>query len=72
VILDNVAEVLNVVATAFNVPGTSHVRLAELFGPGELLPADVSTLSDSSAVRLDLTLDVAGYGEARLSVVSIV
>jgi hypothetical protein len=66
---DNCHEVLNVLASTFNVPGAPHVRLYELYGPDSSLPTDVAGLSQALGRRLDVRLSVAGYGDVHLSVV---
>ena len=66
---DNCYEVLNVLASTFNAPGAQHVRLYEMYGPGASLPADVAALTAKAGERLDVVLSIAGYGDARMSVV---
>ncbi len=66
---DCVYEVLNVFAAAFNVGGAPHVRLYQLFGPGETVPADIASLAASLGSREDVMMSVAGYGAGNLSVV---
>ena len=66
---DNCYEVLNVLASVFNAPGAPHVRLYEMYGPGASLPGDVAALSQTIGQRLDVMLEIAGYGDAHVSVV---
>lgn len=66
---DNAYEVLNVLAAVFNLENHPHVRLYQLYGPGGSIPADVLALSQLAGSRMDVVLTVAGYGEARLSIV---
>lgn len=66
---DNCYEVLNVLAAVFNVPGAPHVRLYEMYGPGDSLPPDVAGLAYAVGGRMDVVLSIAGYGDGRLSVV---
>ena len=66
---DNCCEVLNVLAATFNVAGAPHVRLYEMYGPEDPLPADVAALTARSGERLDVVLSIAGYGDVRVSVI---
>lgn len=66
---ENVAEVLNVAASLFNADGTPHLRLASVYGGEVPVPADVAALAKMFAPRLDLELEVAGYGTGGWSVV---
>jgi hypothetical protein len=68
-IRDNAHEVLNVLSAVFNVPGAPHVRLYEMYGPGDPLPADVAALGAQAINRMDVQLKVAGYGSGTLSIV---
>jgi hypothetical protein len=66
---DNCHEVLNVLAATLNVAGAPHVRLYEMYGPEDSVPADVAALTARTGERLDVVLSVAGYGDVRVSVV---
>jgi hypothetical protein len=66
---DNCYEVLNVLSAVFNVPGAPHVRLYEMYGPGDTIPPDVAAFV-SSPSRMDLTLTIAGYGTGLLSIIT--
>ena len=66
---ENCYEVLNVLSALFNVPGAPHVRLYEMYGPNASLPTDVATLAATQGSRMDLSLGIAGYGDAALSIV---
>ena len=66
---DNCYEVMNVLATAFNVPNAPHVRLYELYGPDAIVPGDVAGLVGLAGSRMDVTLRVAGYGDVAMSIV---
>jgi CheY-like chemotaxis protein len=65
----NAAEVLNVSARLLNTPGQRHVRLYEIHSPTDALPGDVSALLRSFGARLDVVVDIAGYGGGGLSLV---
>jgi hypothetical protein len=66
---DNCYEVLNVLASVFNVPGAPHVRLYEMYGPNDAVPADVAGLAYAIGGRMDVAVSIAGYGDGCLSVV---
>jgi hypothetical protein len=66
---DNCYEVLNVLAAVFNVPNAPHVRLYQMYGPGDVLPGDVAALGALTGTRMDVTLQIAGYGSGSLSIV---
>ncbi|MGY1606139.1 MULTISPECIES: hypothetical protein [unclassified Geodermatophilus] len=61
-------EVVNVVSALFNVPGAPHSKLYRLYVPGEDLPGDVAGML-AAFNRLDLAVEVPGYGKGRLSLV---
>ena len=61
-------EVVNVLSALFNVPGAPHSKLHRLYAPGDELPGDIAgRLADFN--RLDLAVDVPGYGKGALSLV---
>ncbi len=61
-------EVVNVLAALFNVPGAPHSKLHRLYAPGDELPGDVvGVLANFN--RLDLAIQVPGYGKGALSLV---
>ena len=68
---DNLYEVLNIVSALFNLPGHVHTRLYDLHAPGELPPADVSAALRAIGRRLDLTVEIGGYGSGRIAVVLV-
>ncbi|MCL3860896.1 hypothetical protein [Actinotalea sp. K2] len=65
---DNTAEVLNVAASLFNADGAPHLRLYEAYAPREALPPDVAKWVLAYVQRLDLELEISGYGSGRASV----
>jgi hypothetical protein len=67
---DNTYEVLNVLSAVFNVENAPHVRLYELYGPMGGVPSDVLALSQVIGSRMDLELNIAGYGVGHLSIVA--
>ena len=66
---ENCYEVLNVLASVFNVTDAPHVRLYQMFGPGEAPPSDVQALGATLGSRDDLTMSIDGYGPGLLSIV---
>lgn len=66
---ENCYEVLNVLSAVFNVPGAPHVRLYEMYAPNATVPGDIAQLAATMGQRMDLTLTIAGYGAAQLSIV---
>jgi hypothetical protein len=61
-------EVVNVLSALFNIPGAPHSKLHKLYVPGEELPGDVAGLL-ANFNRIDLALEVPGYGKGGLSLV---
>jgi hypothetical protein len=68
-IRENCYEVLNVLSAVFNVPDAPHVRLHEMYGPEQPVPADVTALAATMAQRMDVAFTVAGYGDGLLSLI---
>ena len=69
VLKDNCYEVLNVLASVFNVGTAPHVRLYQMYGPNEAEPADVAQVTGMAGSRMDIKLRVAGYGDCSMSIV---
>ncbi len=61
-------EVVNVLSALFNVPGAPHSKLHASYAPGDDLPGDIAGML-AAFNRLDLAVDVPGYGKGRLSLV---
>ena len=66
--LEAVYEVVNIAASMFNGEGINHSKLHTLHAPGEPVPGDVAGLA-AAFNRIDLAIDVAGYGSGHLSTV---
>ena len=66
--LEAVYEVVNIAASMFNGEGVNHSKLYKLYAPGEPLPGDIAGLAVAFN-RIDLAVDVAGYGSGDLSIV---
>jgi two-component system chemotaxis response regulator CheY len=69
---DNFHEVLNVMARFFDHGGSSRVQLGPVHLPGEKLDPALAAPIARPAARLDLTVDIAGYGKGNLSLLSVV
>ncbi|SNS60757.1 hypothetical protein SAMN06893096_105268 [Geodermatophilus pulveris] len=61
-------EVVNVLSALFNVPGAPHSKLHRLYAPGDELPGDLAGML-AAFNRLDLAIEVPGYGKGALSLV---
>ena len=61
-------EVVNVLSALFNTPGAPHSKLHKLYAPGEDLPGDIAGML-ANFNRIDLALEVPGYGKGGLSLV---
>jgi DNA-binding response OmpR family regulator len=68
-VFENLAEVLDVCTGLLNGPALPRLRLYACYSPNDVLPGDVSALLRSQGTRLDLTVEVVGYGTGGLSVV---
>jgi hypothetical protein len=66
---ENVAEVVNVMAALFNVPGAPHLRLQHLMRPDDSEPAQALALTGALGRRVDLVVEVTDYGSGGLSIV---
>lgn len=69
-LLENTAELLNVLASPIGDASGIHQRLVETYGPAQLPPAHVSVWAATLGARADYRLDVAGYGSGGVSIVS--
>jgi hypothetical protein len=61
-------EVVNVLSALFNTAGAPHSKLHRLYAPGEDLPGDLAGLL-AGFNRIDLAVEVPGYGKGALSLV---
>lgn len=68
---ENFYEVLNICAALFNADGVPHVKLHAVHFPREQVPAQATTLACVLGRRLDLEVDIAGYGTGRFSFVGM-
>jgi len=65
----NLHEVFNVMSRLFDAAGTAHASLAGLHLPSTPLPAAVTKLMSGPANRLDVEVNISGYGVGRLTYV---
>jgi hypothetical protein len=70
-LFDNAAEILNVMASLFNMDGSPHLRLYATYAPGETLPADVAKWVPAYVRRNNFSAAVSGYGRGLISVLVI-
>ncbi|MGN6605561.1 MAG: hypothetical protein ACTHMS_00930 [Jatrophihabitans sp.] len=68
-VIDNVYEILNILSSLFNKEGLDHVRIGNLHGPGGPLAGDLNTVVRRLTGRMDVKVDVQGYGQGRLGFV---
>jgi hypothetical protein len=61
-------EVVNVLSALFNTAGAPHSKLNKLYAPGDELPGDIAGML-SAFNRIDLTVEVPGYGKGGISLV---
>lgn len=66
--LEALHEVVNVLSALFNTPGAPHSKLNKLVKDGEDVPGDVVGLL-AGFNRLDLGIDIPGYGKGAMSLV---
>ena len=67
-LLEALHEVVNVLSALFNTPGAPHSKLNKLVADGEEMPGDIAGML-AGFNRLDLALEVPGYGKGAISLV---
>jgi len=70
-LFDAIGEVLNVLGALFNLEGAPHLRLGTVHAPNQPLPADVASWVMAYVARLDVSVDVSGYGAGAVSVLIV-
>ena len=65
---ENAIEVCNVLASLLNREGTAHLKLYQTYLPGNPPPNDAVGHLVALGRRLDLAVDVAGYGSGKLAI----
>jgi hypothetical protein len=68
---ENLYEVLNICAALYNVDGAAHMKLHQVLHVGTDVAPQVQALSAVLGRRLDLSVDIAGYGTGRISFVGV-
>lgn len=66
-LLENLTEVCNVLASALQVPGNPHLRLQTTYRPAASAPDQETALLYTLGQRIDLTVEVPGYGTGRFA-----
>ena len=61
-------EVVNVLSALLNTPGAPHSKLHKLYAPGEEVAGDLAGML-AGYNRIDLGVEVQGYGKGALSLV---
>jgi hypothetical protein len=65
---ENAIEVCNVLASLINHEGATRLKLYNTFLPGNLPPNDAVAHLLALGRRLDLTVDIGGYGAGHLAI----
>lgn len=68
---ENCYEVLNIMASLFNLPKAPHLKLYATFSGPEPLRPDVRDLAVRTSPRDDISVDISRYGAGRMSVVVV-
>jgi hypothetical protein len=66
---ENAVEVCNILTSLLNQAGQPHLKLDETYLPGQAPPPDVTPQVVAIGRRLDLTVEIGGYGSGKLSIV---
>ena len=66
---ENADEVCNVLTSLLNQAGQPHLKLDQSFLPGQSPPTDATVHAVAIGRRLDLSVEIAGYGSGKLSIV---
>jgi hypothetical protein len=64
---ENVTEVCNILSSLLNHEGQPRLRMRETFLPGQAAPADAAGQLQAIGRRLDVVVDVQGYGRGRMA-----
>jgi len=67
-LLEALHEVVNVLSALFNTPGAPHSKLNKLVPDGDDVPGDIAGML-AGFNRLDLAIEVPGYGKGAISFV---
>ena len=67
---ENAGEVLNIMASLFNLEGAPHLKLHAYYRPDEILRPDVKEWAERRGNRVDLAVEVSRYGKGGLSIIT--
>jgi hypothetical protein len=67
--VENLAEVSNVLAAAFDRPGNPHVRMIDTYYPTGGAPQELTTYMFTHSDRADFALNIKGYGVGKMTLV---
>ncbi len=70
-LMDNTAELLNVLAAPIGDASRIHQRLERTYSPNDVLPPELAAIAATLGAREDVTVGIAGYGSGRLAMVSV-
>ena len=65
---ENVTEVCNIISSVLNREGEPRLRMHRTFLPGEAPPNDAAGPLQAIGRRLDLNVEVQGYGHGRMAI----
>ena len=68
-LMENTAEMLNVLAAPLGDASGRHQRLETTYGPHDDVPSGVKPQAAMLGLRVDMVIEVGGYGSGRLAVV---
>ena len=68
---ENIAEVLNIATSLFNVDNAPHLRLYATHPAGEVTPGHLLMMALTLGRREDLRIEIQGYGAGRFSIVLV-
>jgi hypothetical protein len=69
-VMANLYEILNVLASTLNKSDAVHLRLTTMHEFDDTLPGDVAATVAAVLNRLDLVIEIPGYGKGRLAVLT--
>lgn len=70
-LLENAAEVLNVLAAPLGDASGARQRLDGVFGPQTTPPHELIVHAESLGSRDDVVVDIAGYGSGALAIIAV-
>lgn len=67
-LLENHQEIINISTALFNAVNldAEHVKLSQILATGPAVPQAIRTFLVKPAARMDLAIDIAGYGTGKL------